>query len=141
MPPGYVLVLVNELADLRARAGFSDGWIVWPPCSVDQVAAAVDREREKWIGGIKVSFPTDAMEQEIASHVRRAVGREREKWADTLRNMAAVSWGEWDERADPIEQGKAIALDHAAELLWPAIRAESECNTPQPEPPADGHGP
>ena len=103
--------------------------------------ATVAREREKWIGGIKVSFPTDAMEQEIASHVRRAVGREREKWADTLRNMAAVSWGEWDERADPIEQGKAIALDHAAELLWPAIRAESECNTPQPEPPADGHWP
>ena len=46
VPPGYVLVLVNELADLRARAGFSDGWIVWPPCSVDQVAAAVARERE-----------------------------------------------------------------------------------------------
>lgn len=44
VPPGYVPV--NELADLRERAGFNDGWIVWPPCSVDQVAAAVARERE-----------------------------------------------------------------------------------------------
>ena len=49
---------------------------------------------------------------------------EREKWADTLLNMAAVSWAEWDTKADPIDQGKALALEHVAGLLCPNLNEE-----------------
>ena len=46
-----------------------------------------------------------------------AVAAERKRWSDTFANMAAMSWSEWDERAYLLDQGKAIALDHAANLL------------------------
>jgi len=70
-PPGYVLVLVNELADLRARAGFSDGWIVWPPCSVDQVAAAVAREREACAAMFDANPNAEMFRQDIADAIRK----------------------------------------------------------------------
>jgi hypothetical protein len=47
----------------------------------------------------------------------KAVAAERAKIADMCGDMAAVSWAEWDEKADPIDQGKALALEHVAGLL------------------------
>jgi hypothetical protein len=46
---------------------------------------------------------------------------QREAIADMCGNMAAVSWAEWDEKADPIDQGKALALEHVAALLEPNV--------------------
>ena len=46
-----------------------------------------------------------------------ASAAQRARTADLCGNMAAVAWAEWDERADPADQGKAMALEHLAELL------------------------
>lgn len=46
-----------------------------------------------------------------------AVAAERAKIADMCGDMAAVSWAEWDEKADPTDQGWALALEHVAALL------------------------
>lgn len=43
--------------------------------------------------------------------------KDRQRWASIFLDMAAVSWDEWDKKADPIDQGKALALEHVAGLL------------------------
>jgi hypothetical protein len=58
----------------------------------------------------------DEVERLIA-WIPQAEGRQRARIADMLGDMAAVSWAEWDEKADPIDQGKALALEHAAALI------------------------
>lgn len=46
-----------------------------------------------------------------------ASAAQRARTADLCGNMAAISWAEWDAKADPIDQGKALALEHVAALL------------------------
>lgn len=58
----------------------------------------------------------DEVERLIA-WIPQAEARLCARIADMLGNMAAISWAEWDEKADPIDQGKALALEHAAALL------------------------
>ena len=47
----------------------------------------------------------------------KAIAAERARIADMCGDMAAVSWAEWDAKADPTDQGKALALEHVAALL------------------------
>ena len=49
--------------------------------------------------------------------VREMLAAERKRWADLCGDLAAISWAEWDERADPRDQGKALALERVAALL------------------------
>jgi hypothetical protein len=58
----------------------------------------------------------DEVERLIA-WIPQAEARQRARIADMLGDMAAVSWAEWDEKADPIDQGRALALEHAAALI------------------------
>lgn len=51
--------------------------------AAEQVAA----ERERWIGGVRVQTPTDAIEQEIQAHARRAVAAERERCAKVCESL------------------------------------------------------
>lgn len=53
----------------------------------------------------------------VAAEIDRAVAAERARVADMCGDMAAVSWAEWDAKADPADQGKALALEHVAALL------------------------
>lgn len=56
--------------------------------------------------------------------VREMLTTERNRWADLCGNLAAISWAEWDERADPIDRGKALALERVAALLTEGPNAE-----------------
>lgn len=58
----------------------------------------------------------DEVERLIA-WIPQVESRLQARIADMLGNMAAISWAEWDKKADPIDQGKALALEHAAALL------------------------
>ena len=56
--------------------------------ALDDVIEQQHRDIERLSASVKVSIPTDVMEQEIAAHVRRAVVAEREACAMALESRA-----------------------------------------------------
>jgi hypothetical protein len=63
----------------------------------------------------------DEVERLIA-WIPQAEAQLRARIAYMLSSMADFSWDEWDEKANPIDQGKALALEHAAAMLeWPNV--------------------